>query len=181
MTEKSFQWKEFRPTILFVVKFLGMYLVGNLLYGLFITSYSPTADPVTSWVTHQTAYILNLIDPPVVAYAKASKATVIIENVKPIVGVYEGCNGVNVVIVFLSFVFAFGPLHKKLLWFVPAGILVIHLANLFRIGLLFFISRDYPHQLYFFHKYFLTAFIYAVVFILWFVWLRFNKRNSVES
>jgi hypothetical protein len=78
MTQKHFNWKEFKPTIFFVGKFLGIYLIGNLLYGFFITSYYPTADPVTSWVTHQTAAILNAIEPPVIAYAKSDKATVVI-------------------------------------------------------------------------------------------------------
>jgi exosortase family protein XrtF len=178
---KKFSWKEFKPTILFVVKFLGIYLIGNLLYGLFITSFHPAPDPVTDWVTHQTASILNLIDPPVFSYAKTDKPMVIIKHLKPIVGVFEGCNGLNVVIVFLAFLLAFGPLNNKLIWFIPLGILIIHLSNLFRIGLLFFVSRDYPHQLYFFHKYLLTAFIYGVVFVLWFVWLRMNKLKAVES
>jgi exosortase family protein XrtF len=181
MTKKSFPWNEFKPTILVVVKFLGIYLIGNLLYGFFITSYYPTADPVTSWVTHQTADILNLINPPVTAFTKPDKATVIIKDVKPIVGVFEGCNGLNVAIVFLSFVLSFGPYNKKLIWFIPVGLLVIHLSNIFRIGLLFFISRDYPHQLYFFHKYFLTAFIYGVVFVLLFIWLQINKNKTVEQ
>lgn len=178
--KKEFPWQEFKPTILFVVKFLGIYLIGNILYGFYITSYYPTADPATEWVTHQTAGILNKIDPPVVAYKKVNKAMVIIKQAKPIVGVFEGCNGINVVIVFLAFVIAFGPVHKYMLWFLPLGILIIHLTNLFRIGVLFFISRDYPHHLYFFHKYFLTAFIYGVVFILWFVWLRLHKKETVE-
>jgi exosortase family protein XrtF len=181
MSDKKFSLKEFKPAILFVAKFLAFYLIGNLLYGFFITAYEPKADPATEWVTHQTATILNILDAPVVSYAKSNKPMVIIKHIKPVIGVFEGCNGLNVIIVFLSFVLAFGPLNKKLIWFIPAGLLLIHVSNLFRIGLLFFISKDYPHHLYFFHKYFLTAFIYGVVFALWFVWLRINKRHGVES
>jgi exosortase family protein XrtF len=181
MSNKEFSIKEFKPAIFFVVKFLALYLIGNLLYGFFITAYEPVADPVTEWVTHQTAAILNLFDAPVVSYAKSDKPTVIIKHIKPVLGVFEGCNGVNVMIVFLSFVLAFGPMNKKLAWFLPAGLLLIHISNLFRISLLFFVSIDYPQQLYFFHKYFLTAFMYGVVFALWFFWLRINKRHAIES
>jgi exosortase family protein XrtF len=178
---KNFPWKEFKPTVFFVTRFLGIYLIGNLLYGLFITSFNPAPDPVTKAVTYQTAAILNTIESPVTAYAKVDKPMVVIKHLKPIVGVFEGCNGLNVVIVFLAFLFAFGPRNKKLLWFVPLGILAIHVTNIFRIGLLFFVSKDYPKQLYFFHKYLLTAFIYGIVFILWFVWLRINKKKTNES
>jgi exosortase family protein XrtF len=181
MSNKEFSLKEFRPAILFVVKFLALYLIGNLLYGFCITAYEPVADPITEWVTRQTASILNIFDAPVIAYSKSDKPMVIIKHIRPVIGVFEGCNGVNVMIVFLSFVLAFGPLNKKLTWFIPTGLLLIHICNLFRIGLLFFISKGYPQQLYFFHKYFLTAFMYGVVFALWFAWLRINKRHAVEA
>src|SRR5688572_21390889 len=57
---KSFSVKEFLPTILFLVKFVGIYLVGNFLYGLYVTAYEPTPDPATQWVTDQTAVVLTV-------------------------------------------------------------------------------------------------------------------------
>jgi hypothetical protein len=56
---KNFSIKEFAPTILFLVKFVGIYLVGNFLYGLYVTHYEPGPDLVTHWVTAQTAAVLT--------------------------------------------------------------------------------------------------------------------------
>ena len=49
MTEISF--REFKPTIFFLGKFLGLYIAGNLVYGLFVTAYDPLPDPATRWVS----------------------------------------------------------------------------------------------------------------------------------
>jgi exosortase family protein XrtF len=175
---QRFSWKEFRPAIFFILKFLAVYLVGNIFYGLFITHFKSAPDPVTVWVTNQVGDILNLITPPVTTLAHSTKPTVLIVQNKPVISVYEGCNGLNVVIVFLAFLVAYGPMTRKLLWFIPVGILVIHVSNLLRVGLLFFVSKNYPHQLYFLHKYFFTAFIYVVVFALWFCWIRISHPKE---
>jgi exosortase family protein XrtF len=177
MGNKS-EWKEFKPAIFFILKFLGVYMVGNIFYGIFITHFEPHPDPITVWVTQQVADILNLISPPVTALAHPSKPTVWVLQKVAIISVFEGCNGLNVLVVFFAFVFAFGPVSRKLIWFLPLGIVLIHVSNLFRIGLLFFVSRNFPHHLYFLHKYFFTAFIYAVVFALWFYWIQISKRKE---
>lgn len=174
-------WKDFNPTIFFVAKFVGVYLLGNILYGTFITAYHPAPDPVTRFVTAQATAVVNAIDPPVISYPSASSPAVVMEQAKPVVSVFEGCNGLNVMIVFLAFTIAIGEYNKKLWWFVPGGILLIHVMNLFRIGMLFFISRDYPDNLYFFHKYLMTAVVYGAIFILWFIWLGMNKKLKHET
>jgi exosortase family protein XrtF len=166
-------WREFRPTILFLLKFLGLYLIGNLVYGIYITSYEPRPDPITQWVTDQTAEIVSLLgwSSETVNYKHTPTVSIVHEG-KSIVSVYEGCNGVNVMIIFLVFLISFGPWSKKMYWFVPLGLVIIHLVNLLRIGLLFFVSIQFPRHLYFMHKYFFTAFIYRVVLVLWFWWVK---------
>ena len=37
---KTLPLKEFKPTILFLVKFIGIYIVANLLYGIYVTAYA---------------------------------------------------------------------------------------------------------------------------------------------
>ena len=75
-------------------------------------------------------------------------------------------------IIFVAFLFAFGPVNKSLFWFIPLGLLVIHLVNLSRITLLFWVSIYMTDYMYFMHKYFFTAILYVVVFVLWVYWVR---------
>lgn len=171
---------EFKPTIFFLVRFVVLYVACNLVYGLLVVQYEPGPDPATIWVTEQTAFFLQVFGWPNQVVIQVIKPTVtILYQGKAIVAVYEGCNGINVMIIFITFLIAFGPRTKALLWFIPAGILILHVMNLFRIGLLFLVALYRPSYLYFSHKYLFTAFLYGVVLILWLIWVRyFSKRNT---
>lgn len=174
-----FSLREFRPTIFFLGKFLGLYLVGNLLYGLFVTSFSPLPDPATRWVSEQTGFVLTSCGWPVDVYDHQRKATTMVRyDDREVLSVYEGCNGINTMIIFVAFLIAFGPLNKTLLWFIPVGLLIIHLVNLARITLLFFVAEYRPDFMYFIHKYLFTATLYAVIFLLWVWWV---KKYSAVS
>ena len=111
--------------------------MGNFLYGLYATAYEPSPDPATYWVTDQTAMVLTVCGWPTEAENRTDKATTeLSHDGRRILAVYEGCNGLNVMIIFVAFLFAFGPINKTLLWFIPLGLLIIHLMNLARIALL---------------------------------------------
>lgn len=166
--------REFKPTLLFLGKFLALYFFCNLLYGLYVSSFRPHPDPLTNQVTWQTSEILNSLGWENRIEDHATKASTFIEYAgRKILSVYEGCNGLNVMIIFIAFIVAFGPLNKTTLWFIPLGILLIHLSNLGRIFLLFFVTLDFPDFLYVTHKYIFTGVIYLMVFLLWIVWVKY--------
>jgi exosortase family protein XrtF len=170
---KSFSFQEFKPTILFLSKFIGFYLVANLLYGFYVTAYHPAPDPATHWVSHQTSVVLSACGWPTTIRDNSNKPTTsILYEEGSILSVYEGCNGINVMIIFVAFVIAFGSLLRSMLWFIPLGLLIIHVMNLARISLLFFVAEYMPRFMYFTHKYLFTAIIYVVVFILWVWWVK---------
>lgn len=174
---------EFKPTIYFLVRFVGLYLLGNVLYGLFVTSYEPRPDPATHWVTVQTGIVLNACGYRVeVADRKDKPTTDITYFGKSKLAVYEGCNGLNTMIIFVAFLIAFGPLSRQMTWFIPLGLLIIHFVNLCRILLLFFVSEFMPKAMYFTHKYFFTAILYLVIFALWWWWIkRYATRESNDT
>lgn len=164
--------KEFTPALSFLGKFLVMYLVGNLLYGLMIESYGSRPDPVTGIVTRQTSAFLNAVGLDTSTGIHPAEPNVVIyEGRRAVLSVFEGCNGINVMIVFVAFLFAFGGSWRRLALFVPAGIVIIHLANILRISLLFLLAKEESEQFYYYHKYFFTATLYLFVFALWFIWV----------
>lgn len=178
----SISLKEFKPTIFFLAKFVGLYVVLNLLYGFYITSYHPNPDPITTLASNNSAFVLRIFGTDVTAVDSLKKPTTsLVCDGKSIVSVYEGCNGANVVIVFLAFIIAFGPFTKRMLWFIPLGILCIHLINLGRISLLFWVSNSMPKYMYFTHKYLFTAIIYVAVLILWVWWVRISSADKKQS
>ncbi|WP_051052861.1 exosortase family protein XrtF [Fulvivirga imtechensis] len=173
--------REFKPTILFLVKFLGFYLILNLLYGFFIDAYSPLPDPVTRWVSVQSTSILNLFQYRI-EYADHQyqpSINLILDGQDVILSIFEGCNGLNVIIIFVSFLLSFGKLSPRLIWFIPLGLIIIHIFNVLRILLLFLISVHWPDAMYFAHKYLFTAILYVVIFVLWYFWL--NKLYVIKN
>lgn len=178
----NLSFAEFRPTIFFLLRFVGLYVLTNVLYGVYITAYKPKPDPVTHIVTVQTAAVLRAAGWEVTAEDHYSQPiTNLMFEEQEILAVYEGCNGVNTMLMFLAFVVAFGPWRRPMLWFIPMGMVVIHLMNLLRISLLFFVSRTMPDAMYFVHKYLFTAFLYAVIFVLWIIWIRKFTRKPAHA
>ena len=164
---------EYKPAILFLLRFLGIYILGNIVYGLWIVSYGNLADPITQIVTSNSAFLLNQL---------GFKASILMSNVKPnvalqldgqtVVNVYEGCNAINVSILFVAFLFAYKGTIKQTFVYSIIGLISIYMFNLIRVAGLFLVAKYFPDQLYLMHKFIFTGVIYAFVFFLWFLWVK---------
>ncbi|MEL7005013.1 MAG: exosortase family protein XrtF [Bacteroidota bacterium] len=163
---------EFKRPILFLVKFIVLYFVLNLCYGLFVDYYSPSIDPFTDWVAENTAFVLRIIGYSVDSVPSNNMPhSVIKQGPLSVISVFEGCNGINIAIIFASFIFVFSKPNAKMIWFILLGLIVIHITNLIRICLLFYVAINLEDYFYFTHKYFFTAIIYVVVFVMWYIWV----------
>ncbi len=185
-------WKEFKPTILFLVKFFVVYFALSALYGFFIQKYDTRepaeVDSFTHFVTSnctKTASVMGyetrVLKNSHIVHGSLEEQTydsVWLNDIFAI-DIEEGCNGLNIMILFLAFVVAFGGKLVNMLIFIPLGIVFIHLANIGRLLLLSFLNVEWGGRAFhFFHKYGFTAVIYAAVFILWYLWvIRFSGRN----
>jgi exosortase family protein XrtF len=179
--KSSVTYTEFKPALRFVVVFVAVYLVGNLLYGIYVEASKPAADPVTLRVTRQVSFLISLSNEKTEAIVSSIEPIVELRRVSggdsnTVLRVFEGCNGLNVMIVFASFVIAFGGNTKTILYFLAGGFLLLHVANLLRIILLYYTALNRPMFFYYFHKYFFTAVLYLVVFGLWIIWTRLTPR-----
>jgi exosortase family protein XrtF len=161
-----------KAILFFLLKFIGLYLVLNTAYALWISRYEPMPDPLTIIVTQQTAALISISEDDIsIGEAVNSSNVPVKQNGKTVISVFEGCNSLNVMIVFVSFIVAFTGTAKRTAFFALAGIVMIYLFNLLRVGLLFFIAKYYPGNLYFFHKYLFTGLLYMLVFVLWYFWV----------
>ena len=172
-------FQENKPAILFLLTFVGLYLLLNTVYGFYVNSFLPEPDSITLVVSKHVAWVLSWWDESVTYALKAGYKNVILKNsYRTVIEVFEGCNSVNVMIVFVSFMAAFRGRLKSTLIFSLGGLIIIYLMNLFRVAMLYAIEIYWPRYLYFFHKYLFTGGIYAVVFLLWFLWAKNVKREA---
>lgn len=171
--------KELKPALRFLGIFLGLYLGLNVVYGLWISSYGTTADHATWLVSKQTSGILNLFgEETTLAPNPVLPSVSIMIGQRSALNVFEGCNSLNVMIVFISFVLAFGGNRKKLAWFIPLGLFLIYLINLVRVVGLFYVAEYWQSYFYYVHKYAFTGIIYLFVLFLWWIWI--EKVNGIS-
>lgn len=97
-------------------------------------------------------------------------------NQRSMARIIEGCNGLSVIILFISFVIAFSGKIKPTILFLLGGSLLIHILNVCRIALLCVLMYYYPKQQHLLHGVLFPLFIYGVVFLLWIIWVnKFSK------
>ena len=88
------------------------------------------------------------------------------------------CDGVALFALFAIFILAFpGPIFRKA-WFIPAGIALLHLANIGRVVFLTRIQATSPEWLEFNHDYTFTVLIYGLVFALWYLWTVWGRPSK---
>lgn len=174
------RFEDVKPALRFLGVFLGSYLLLSLLYAYWIESRGGSPDGMTVEVSRQVVGILRLAGVDARQERNPDGPTVqIFEGPRRVLNVFEGCNGINVMIVFLAFVLAFGGQRARIAWFIPLGFLVIHVANLMRILWLFWLSSIDARLFYYFHKYFFTGVIYVIVFGLWWGWVtKWSARQN---
>lgn len=166
-------FKEYKPAIFFLTRFLGIYIVGNVLYGLWILSYGNLADPFTLFVTENAAFILERFgyNATTFPWIEFPSVALLIDGYV-VVNVYEGCNAINVSILFVAFTVAYKGTIKRTLGFSFVGLVLIYIFNLIRVTGLFLVANYFPDQLYLMHKFVFTGVIYSFVFVLWFIWVK---------
>lgn len=164
--------KEFRPAILFLVKFGVVFGLLSGVYSYWIKTFKGEPDPITQLVSDHTVKVMTWMgfDVHQEPTVEESSSTIFIDG-NSAVRVFEGCNGIAVFILFIAFIFAFRASWNTAMYAVFGG-LVIHFFNLFRIGGLAWIAVFRPEYMYFTHKYLFTLILYAVVFGLWVIYVR---------
>jgi len=96
-------------------------------------------------------------------------------------GVWVGsnCNAISLFSLFSVFIIAYPGSWKQKTWFIPAGILAIHLINILRVVALAMIANYDYTLLDFNHTYTFTFLVYAFIFALWIIWVnRFSGPNT---
>jgi len=82
-----------------------------------------------------------------------------------------GCSGFKPFMQWIVLMLLFPGPWKHKLWFIPTGLLITHLVNIFRIDSLVIILNYYPQHWHFTHDYILRPFFYVVMFGLWVFWV----------
>jgi len=170
----------YTPFLLFLGKFLLTYLLLTFVYQSYLDQFDVKkfeVDGITQLVAEQTKDLMLLCNYDATIVPNTKEASVNLHyNQKFMARIIEGCNGLSVIILFISFVIAFSGKLKSTVLFIIGGSLLIHVLNVVRIALLCILMYYFPEQEHLLHGVVFPLFIYGVVFILWIIWVnKFSK------
>jgi exosortase/archaeosortase family protein len=82
-----------------------------------------------------------------------------------------GCSGLKQFLQWIVLMFFFAGPWKQKLWFIPVGVLILHIYNVIRIVCLCVNFEFFPQYWNFLHYYFFRYIFYVVIFGLWLLWV----------
>ena len=170
-----------------LVRFLGVGLVGYLLWYILYQYFLKDSTQLDEWLIHSmvlvSEWVLRGLGFALYEISSADfRWQLGIANSVGLLEIGASCDGLVLFALFAVFILAFpGPMRRKL-WYIPAGIVLIHLANLVRVVSLVIIQYNRPESLKFNHDYTWTVLIYGFIFWLWYLWAtRFSKEVQSEA
>lgn len=171
----------FKVFLLFIGVFFGCYAFLGGMYHLFLGKFDGNeVDTMTRLVCHNTQRLLSVFyDELTVVEAKFEPSFWLFLYGRPTLRIVEGCNGMSIIILFVSFVAAFSGRLKNTLLFILGGSLLIYVLNVLRIALLIALLYYYPSYTHMLHGVLFPLLIYGVVFVLWLVWI--HKYSSYAT
>lgn len=121
---------------------------------------------MTNHIAHLTLSILNLLGSNVIL----TPGNIFKHENGFLVQIVWACTGIKQAYIFFCILaFYRGPWKHKL-WYIPLGLVVVYLFNVFRITFIIGVVEFRPEWFHFLH---ITAFkylFYAVIFLMWVVW-----------
>ncbi|UJF30690.1 exosortase family protein XrtF [Kaistella sp. 97-N-M2] len=176
-------FSDFKPVLKILLRFILIYVVMVLAYQFYLNEFKNTGlDPFSRWVMEQTTFVQNFLGYPskMIPGKPQQETTWFFVSGKYVSRMVEGCNAVSVMILFLSFIFAFYKGFKTFL-FVGAGVLCLHVMNVLRIAGLNVLLVELPQYSRIGHDYLFPAIIYGSVVVLWLLWIKLFALKEPEN
>jgi len=165
----------------FLIKAALLYLACYFLHEFVVKKYTHLDEKFIRLIINQCVFIFSLMGYGTFASKETNDIQVF--GIDGTHGVWIGgpCNGITLIFLFAVFVIAYPGPWKQKLWYVPVGMLLVHLFNLLRITSLALIAYYAPEKLNFNHTYTFTFLAYSFVFGLWMLWVNKLSRKGAES
>ena len=166
--------------VLFLIIFLGTYGAWMMLYHGLI---HPWGKLDTLVINDSSLWALWVLEHLGFDTFQGNHETIRTIGISGTHGLWIGdpCNGITLFALFTFFILAYPGAWKHKTWFIPLGITLIHVLNIFRIVALCIITLKAPDWLDFNHTYLFQTLMYGFIFVLWYLWIRKFSPRKIES
>ena len=170
--------------LFFLLKAFGLYLFWYILYDLWLHPKSTLDNLISTNLAYWSSLIIKSLGFIAIDSVAASSENITVIGIDGTHGLWVGdpCNGITLFALFVGFIIAYPGKIKNKLWFIPLGLLSIHIINILRIVSLCLIVLYKPDSLAFNHTYTFTILVYAYVFWLWLIWSnKYSNQLNIGS
>lgn len=164
----------------FLVRALIIFVGWQLLYA-FVLAPARTPDvPLTNITAWSTGKLMSwFYDSVYVAYIhdKTIPSAIISINGRKILGILDPCNALDIMVLYVAFLFCFPGSNKKRLLFTALGLPYIYVINTIRCALIGWMNIAHRGWVDISHHYIFTALVYMLVFYLWVLYTKKKVLN----
>ena len=97
------------------------------------------------------------------------------------VHVVWACTGLKQAYIFVCIIAFYRGTLKNKLWFIPLGLLVVYLFNIFRIVAITALIKEHPEWFYILHEHVFKYLFYVIIFGMWVYWEEVVSKKTVQS
>jgi len=178
----------------FILRALAILISWKILYLLFLLPMRVLDKPLSHSVANGTSWLLNKYTNSPAYYAKSETGTVITDNgpvISPLEDVYfnqrtvvsieDPCNALELFVLYAGFIVCMpASLWRKII-FIVGGILLIHITNVIRCAVVAYTIIYNPKYADFAHHYVFTFIVYALIIVLWLIFVKKLKIAHAET
>lgn len=186
------KYNEIPPEVkTFLFRAFILFLLWKSVYLIYLGKERILDKPLTNIVGDHTAWVLNLSS---VDNKYSAREVISVRNFegqfqvapmslvevygKKLLGIADGCNGLELFILYFGFLLAMPASLKRKLIFAFAGAIIIHFVNLLRCVGLCVLAINASVHFDFAHHYLFKIMVYGTIFLLW---VQFMRKVSLKK
>jgi len=175
----------------FILRAVAILVVWKLLYLIFLLPSRVFDKPLshsvamgTIWVLNTTTHSHNFINKSETGNIPTDNglAPAPLENIyyhgRNIVSIEDGCNGLELIVLYIGFIVCMPAALKRKIVFGISGSILIYVVNVIRCAGVAYIILYYPQYADFAHHYVFTFIVYGLIIALWLI---FSKKLDLTN
>ncbi len=167
-------YKELPPAVRnFLVRALLLFAGWLLIYNLVLKPIDIPDRQLTQFVEWGTVKTLSVFYPNV-----QSEGQDILVNNTGVLGIADQCNGLELIVLYIGFLFCLPTRPRRMLLFAVTGTIIVCILNIARCTALAVLYMNHNNFADFAHHYAFKMIVYAAVFIGWIIYSKNTARHA---
>jgi exosortase family protein XrtF len=177
----------------FLQRALIIFILWKLVYHLFLFNGRIIDRPLTDWSAKGAEQLMQWVYPGTrLQVAEECKPNPELNNElscmhflwlngKKVVGIADGCNALELYVLYIGFLFAYPVGIKRTGLFILAGVPLIYIANIVRLAVLAYMNMHRISAVSIAHHYVFKLVVYALIFGLWVLFIRQKQEHATTT